>query len=159
MVKGLLIQLASLSALLQLLSSDASEVLSQILPAVGQVLLFETPSTEIWIAGAVPTASLWLRWLGSSWSGMLVFNSRNGTKRKEKRDGRQDRQCSKGAVMNSSVFPAPFRFPGLTSSEAQAGCWIFVSLPDKNRRMLFNYLWSFWSLASPYWQNKYCNLA
>lgn len=42
MVKWLWIRLVSLNTQLQLLSSDGSEVLPQILPAVGQVLLFET---------------------------------------------------------------------------------------------------------------------
>lgn len=68
MVKWLLIWLIPLNTLLQLLGFDSSEVVLQVLPAVGQVLLFETLSMEIWIAEAIPIGSLWLRWVGSSFT-------------------------------------------------------------------------------------------
>lgn len=85
MVKWLLIWLASLDTLQQLRGFDSSEVVPEILPAVRQVLLFETLSMESWIAGAVPIGSLWLRWLGNSFKlGWFFFNSRNRAKKRER---------------------------------------------------------------------------
>lgn len=123
---------------------------------VGQVLLSETPSMEIWRAGAIPAVSLWLWWLGSSSKpGCCFFPSRKERGRRDRAEGERLWVQWQGC----DEHPWLCQPPALTSSEAQVGRCICLTLPDSNRGILFNYLWLFWCLVSWYWQNKYCDLA
>lgn len=76
---------------------------SQNSPALGQVLLFGPLSREIWRAGAIPTGSLQLWWVGSpSRAGCCVWKA--GTEQRDRAEGK----CSDRAVLTIPALPAPW---------------------------------------------------
>lgn len=94
---------------------------SQNSPAAGQVLLSETPSMEIWRAGADPAVSLWLWWLGSHLNQAVVFAQQEQSEAEGPGLRGKGAECSGRAVRNipgcaSSLLWPPQRLQQVAAS-------------------------------------------